>query len=136
MFTWIEMLKLIELLFFPKHANNRLVRIAGSFISSNMTTFIKGRFILELEIGIFQPMHACIMVHWSCLHLGVTFLLSLDILAPYNGTLRVYIYVFANQLYTQNNKWQQVMNKLIRSLISYSSNFFYPSRCHGCAYTD
>ena len=83
--------------FFTKLENNRLVGIPDRFISSNLTTFIKGRFILGLEIGMFQPMHACIMVHWSCLkyilHLGVPFLLSLDIFAPYNGTLRVYICV-------------------------------------------
>ena len=88
--------------FFPELENSRLVRIPDRFISSNLTTFIKGRFILGLEIGMFQPMHACIMVHWSCLkyilHLGVPVLLSLDIFAPYNGTLRVYIYVSANQL--------------------------------------
>ena len=29
---------------------------------------------------------------------GCSVLLSLDIFAPYNGTLRVYIYVSANQL--------------------------------------
>ena len=56
--------------FFPELENSRLVRIPDRFISSNLTTFIKGRFILGLEIGMFQPMHACIMVHWSCLKVG------------------------------------------------------------------
>ena len=96
MFTWTETLKLIEFFFQNFKITGLLELLIGLYLK-NMTTFIKGRFMLELEIGTFQPMHACIMVHWSCLkyilHLGVPFLLSLDIFAPYNGTLRVYICV-------------------------------------------
>lgn len=41
--------------FFPELENNRLV--SDRFISSNLPTFIEGMFILEFEIGMFQPMH-------------------------------------------------------------------------------